>query len=173
MKREVNYFGQQDVFPAVISDVMRAGNGGFTMVEVMIVVAIIGLLAALAIPSISKARHNTQKNTFLNDLRVATDAFETYNINNRGKYPANRSPGILPPEMADYLARFSWTKTTPIGGSWDWDYNTGGGVTAGISVRGGSWGDTDMQEIDDAIDDGNLTTGDFRKIGTDFTWIIE
>jgi prepilin-type N-terminal cleavage/methylation domain-containing protein len=47
-----------------------AKKGGFTLVEIMIVVAIIGLLAAIAIPNFVKARTTSQQNACINNLRL-------------------------------------------------------------------------------------------------------
>lgn len=50
----------------------------FTLVEIMIVVAIIGLLAAIAIPSFIKARKTSQKNACINNLRQIDAAKEQW-----------------------------------------------------------------------------------------------
>ena len=66
------------------------GKKGFTLVEIMIVVAIIGLLAAIAIPSFLKARQESQKNACINNLRQVDGAKEQWALNEN--QPATDTP---------------------------------------------------------------------------------
>ena len=75
-------------------------KAGFTLVEIMIVVAIIGLLAAIAIPNFVKARATSQANACINNLRQIDAAAQEFALEN-GKstgsaitYPTDLTPYI-------------------------------------------------------------------------------
>jgi type IV pilus assembly protein PilA len=128
----------------------------------MIVVVIIGLLAALAIPAFQRVRRASQNSRLENDLRVFSQAFETYAAE-KGAWPANVGPGVVPAGMAGTFKTSVWQSPTEIGGQWNWDTGISG-ITAGISISGFTCDDTQLTEIDAKIDDGDLTTGNFQKI---------
>src|SRR5213082_454023 len=60
-------------------------RGGFTLVEIMLVVAIIALLAAIAVPGFLRARKRSQASKIINDLRLIDSAVDQYAIENAKK----------------------------------------------------------------------------------------
>jgi len=65
---------------------------GFTLVEIMIVVAIIALLAAIAIPNLLRARMTSNDSLAKATLRAMSTAAESYGTANQGNYPVGITP---------------------------------------------------------------------------------
>jgi prepilin-type N-terminal cleavage/methylation domain-containing protein len=63
------------------SNILKSDNQGFTLVEIMIVVAIVGLLAALAVPGFVKARKQSQGRRIMNDCRQMDGAIDQWSVN--------------------------------------------------------------------------------------------
>jgi len=76
-------------------------NAGFTLVEIMIVVAIIGLLATIAIPNFVRARLKAQQNACINNLRQIDGAKQTWAL--ESKAGPNTAPTIL--NVQPYMGR--------------------------------------------------------------------
>jgi type IV pilus assembly protein PilA len=147
-------------------------KAGFSLVEIMIVVAIIGLIAAMAIPAFSKSRGKSKVSIFSNSLRLATDAFELYAMEN-GPYPVEANPAAVPAGMAEYMPqRVDWANRAPIGGQWDWDNNVHG-LDKAVSVIGDNLNEDRLRDVDALMDDGDLNTGVFRKTGaTRYSYLL-
>ncbi|MDF7800603.1 type II secretion system protein [Pontiellaceae bacterium B1224] len=144
---------------------------GFTLLEILIAVAIIGLLAGLGIPSYLRATRQTRSKIFLNELRIANSAFSQFMFDN-STYPEEKNPAEMPTGMSDYLSNFEWSGKTAIGGYWDWDYDQYG-VTAAISVYQPTISSEEMAKIDASIDDGILDSGRFRARSGGYMYVIE
>src|SRR5881394_2923077 len=61
---------------------LNKNRGGFTLVEIMIVVALIALLAAIAVPNFLRARKRAQATRILDDLRLIDGALDLYATEN-------------------------------------------------------------------------------------------
>jgi prepilin-type N-terminal cleavage/methylation domain-containing protein len=146
-------------------------KSGFTLVEIMIVVAIIALLAAVALPAFMRARKRAQNVRFIAAMKVASEAFQMYSFEHSG-YPPDVGPAQIPDGMAPYLGKLAWTKPTPIGGLWDWDYGTVG-VKAAISALQPLAPEDQQLALDEMMDDGDPATGSLRLTPGRVTFVVE
>tara|TARA_R110000782_G_scaffold73091_1_gene146083 strand:+ start:2028 stop:2546 length:519 start_codon:yes stop_codon:yes gene_type:complete len=149
---------------------------GFTLVEILVVVVILGILAAVVVPAFSGATEESRKGAFIADLKSLADAAEVVAART-GRYPADSGSGQFPPELDGYIREEDWTRGTPIGGVWDIELNENG-VTSAIGVHFMNVPvpeDAFMEDIDTRIDDGDLDTGVFRRLtdASRFYWVIE
>jgi prepilin-type N-terminal cleavage/methylation domain-containing protein len=81
---------------------------GFTLVEIMIVVAIIALLAAIAVPGFLRARKRSQATRILNDLRLIDSAIDQYAIETN----KSTGSGVDVTDWTNYLKKGSMLYTT-------------------------------------------------------------
>jgi prepilin-type N-terminal cleavage/methylation domain-containing protein len=100
-------------------------RGGFTLVEIMIVVAIIALLAAIAVPGFLRARKRSQASRIINDLRLIDSAVDQYAIE------TNKKSGD-PVKVAD------WTNYLKKGTNL---------YTTGADILGNSYGDQTVDSL--------------------------
>jgi prepilin-type N-terminal cleavage/methylation domain-containing protein len=142
--------------------------GGFTLVEILVVVVIISLLAMVAIPGVKIVQRRAKSSAIVNDFRVFATAFETY-AHEKGSFPAEADVGEIPVGMETYLKTDAWKRVTPMGGHYNWEKDQlhGGPIKAAIAITGTAdaplpYDVNQLLDIDKAIDDGNPLTGNFR-----------
>jgi prepilin-type N-terminal cleavage/methylation domain-containing protein len=90
--------------------IKTTNKAGFTLVEIMIVVAIIGLLAAIAIPNFVKARTTSQANACVNNLRQIDGAKQQWALEQKQLPTASPASDVLRP----YLGRGSAGSAFPV-----------------------------------------------------------
>jgi prepilin-type N-terminal cleavage/methylation domain-containing protein len=152
----------------------------FTLVEIMVVVAIIGLLAAMSLPTYRHITLRSKATAVVTDLRAYSAVFVNYNLS-KGAWPTASQPGVVPPEVADAM-QSAYSKPSPLGGYYEFDVNSSGNgfhVTAAITLATANGSpvtdDLELLElVDKLIDDGDLSTGSVRLGSTNnLVYIIE
>jgi type II secretory pathway pseudopilin PulG len=152
----------------------RRGEAGFTLVDMLFVVAILGLLASMAIPGLMRARGAAQASSALGTMRVVNSAQLTFAIScglgfyspdfpTLGIAPPGNPEGFLPPELS---SGFTFEKSgyvfslagTPLSGA----PATCNGLSAGMSSPG-------YAAVADPIDS---TAGSARFFGTNADGLI-
>lgn len=111
------------------------GRGGFTLIELMLVVVIIGILAQIAIPNMQAVRTKARAVDVMANIRVIENAAENY-IGDEHTFPDDASTGQMPPGLGEYMPDgFSWSREDY---ELDWE---------NISVPGGLPGDPSTSRI--------------------------
>jgi prepilin-type N-terminal cleavage/methylation domain-containing protein len=146
---------------------MQRVRRGFTLVEIMIVVVIIGLLAAMAIPAFQKVQDNSRISRFVSDLRTFAGGLETLMLE-QGTLPGDPSTGSLSGGhtlLAEYINAATYAQETSLGGRWDIDSSDMGvNCVVGVDFGGAPTAQqlAMLQAVDELVDDGDLTTGVFQ-----------
>src|SRR5271169_1651177 len=106
----------------------RKMEQGFTLVEIMIVVAIIALLAAIAIPNLLRAKMTSNDALAKATLRAMSTAAESYGTANNGNYPGNESSltGATPPYLNE-----AYCANSPLAG---YNYDCTGMSSSGYTI---------------------------------------
>jgi prepilin-type N-terminal cleavage/methylation domain-containing protein len=129
----------------------------FTLVEIMIVVLIIGLLAAIAVAVFDQARRRSLATRYANDFNKFEAAFQQYTLEHGGWPPASAG-GTMPTGMSGLLPE-RFVQSSAMGGLYSWT-----GDAAQILLSGSDATDAVMEQVDKMIDDGNLGTGSFTSV---------
>ena len=105
----------------------RKNRRGFTLIEILIVVVILGILAAIVVPQFTNASQEATASSIRSQLQTIRGQVELFRVRNAGALPTSFDDLITPPDgQAPYLSQ---TPTLPAGFEWNWGDNT---ATVGI-----------------------------------------
>lgn len=146
---------------------------GFTLIEIMVVVVVIGVMAAIAIPSLTKHVRNARAGSFAYDIRTLANAGQQYSLES-GYWLPDTDAGAYPEELDGYFSEQKFNLGSTLGGVWDFEQYGLGDFTSAVGVVNPAYGDEVFVLVDKAIDDGNLATGIFQKLAdASYYYVIE
>lgn len=159
---------------------------GFTLLELVLVVIILGVIGALAVPRASIAQQRTRYTSAFASLRSMANAVQLYRAD-FGVLPGDVNRALVPPGMQSYLETSFWAKPSPIGGFYDWnglfratDWTPAAfwaGQPPSVAINR-DVSDTPTQArfgvMDRTFDDGVAATGQLRRVlGTHLIYPVE
>ncbi len=144
----------------------------FTLVELLVVVAIIGILAAVAIPGYSSYKQNARVASVVSDLKNIHSALEAYRTESNS-YPDDVAGGSTPPGLAPFLKSDFFTSDTPVGGRYDYNAQPVWGEVS-IRIENATYitDDAGWEKVDGVLDDGDLGGGKFRNIADGKAYVV-
>lgn len=87
----------------------RAREDGFTLIELVVVITIIGILLALSVPTYQGVQDGVRKSATESDLRSNRTALTEYSVDNNGSFPA--ATGFTPTSGASDLTGYGWSQS--------------------------------------------------------------
>jgi type II secretion system protein G len=121
---------------------MRAKQAGFTLIELLVAVAVVGILAAIAIPNMLQAIDKSRQNRTMAELRTVATALEEYNID-QSAYPVVATEAEMAGSALEMALEPVHIRVLPTQDSWNngMRYVSDGVLyTAGSLARDGRFG---------------------------------
>lgn len=103
-------------------------QAGFTLIELLIVVAIIGIIAAIAIPNLLNAIDRSKQKRTMADIRSVGTACEEYSIDNNF-YPVQTTQGDV--SAVESVLSPTYIKVVPTADGWNWNIQYGSDTAGG------------------------------------------
>lgn len=136
---------------------MRRGRAGFTFVELLVTITIVGLLSSIAVPKFRAMKQRAQATNVLGDLQVVRVAVLSYYADHR-QFPDDAAAGTAPADMEKYLPLgFSFSRDT-----WSMDYD----IAPGAGVNG------DLVSVSAATLDEDLGASVMAMLGNNATIMV-